>query len=207
MMSALPNHPLPDDLQNLAAGYVLGDLSSEEMADFQAHLANNTDLAKMVTDLQATLALMPYGLTQQQPQRHVKSQLLSTAKTTAAVPTSSRWRSRWHPYTTRTLAVALALMAGVSLLLAHRVTRLQTQLALKQTTPALSSDASNSTVTIAPADSILTQQWSGLAQLVQDHTRSLTRSQGPVDIPETQPGQLSKLLPADLLPMLTMAEA
>ncbi|NJN21204.1 MAG: hypothetical protein HC812_08475 [Leptolyngbya sp. RL_3_1] len=73
--------PLPDELQALAAGYVLGDLSSEEMAQFKQLLETQPELAQTVAALQDTLAMLPYGLPPQCPDRRVRSRLLSNVTT------------------------------------------------------------------------------------------------------------------------------
>ena len=204
-----------DNLQTLAAGYVLGDLSSEEMAAFQARLATDAALAQTVADLQETLTLLPYGLPQQQPDARLKAQLLTRAtasprRLTPRLPAPAQWRKRALP-------VGLAVMTGLSLLLAYRVTRLQTQLALRPTEYPTEHPteypteqikvADESAVTVYPAEAMLAQQWTGLAELVQDHTGSLTRSQGPVDIQADQPRLLSQALAVDLMPSLVAAQA
>lgn len=45
----------PEYLNELAAGYVVGDLDPEEAAEFQLRLVENPELAKQVTDLQEVM--------------------------------------------------------------------------------------------------------------------------------------------------------
>lgn len=91
------------------------------------------------------------------------------------------------------MVAAIAVVLGVSsVVLAHRVTTLQTRLAMSNQMVELAMAGQtdpneSSALTIHPADVLLTEQWSGLTQIIQDHVGSLTRSQGPVDIAATDP--------------------
>ncbi|MEL6384015.1 MAG: hypothetical protein AAFQ89_16495 [Cyanobacteria bacterium J06626_18] len=243
--------PLSDDLQTLAAGYVLGDLSSDEMAQFQQLLAVHPELAQIVESLQETLSLLPYGLPQQTPDVSVRSRLLGTVKASISsapaptspepIPTRRQTTQRRRPsWAMRWVAAVVVGLGSCSLWLTHRVVSLQAQLKTAQhfaeiaitdgavVTPALEGQLEHKTLvgrgaegpeggegadsggmsfereilTVSPADTLLQQQWPGLPQLVQDHRKSLMRSQGPVDVaarnPNTLVGQfpLSNQIPA-----------
>lgn len=192
--------PLPDDLQAMAAGYVLGDLSSEEMAQFQELLAVHPELVQMVTALQETLLMLPYGQPYQQPEACVRASLLQRAQ--GEIPFASapqvlkpKARRRRLLRVSHLAASVVLVLGGFSLWLTHRVATLQAQLALAEGfVESALAEESNPTLTVSPVDTLLNQQWLGLAQLMQDHQKSLGRSQGPVDIAATNVNALSKQL-------------
>lgn len=192
--------PLPDDLQAMAAGYVLGDLSSEEMAQFQELLIVHPELEQLVTSLQETLLLLPYGQPPQHPSSHVRAQLWQRAQgetqTVLSLPVlRPKPKQRRLPRASHIAASVVILLGGVSLWLTHRVTTLQAQLALAESLVERAiSEKSSPTLTVSPADALLNQQWLGLAQLMQDHEQSLGRSQGPVDVAATDVNALSSQL-------------
>lgn len=221
---------LPEALQTLAAGYVLGDLSSEEMAQFQQRLQTQPELAQFVTSLQTTLSMLPQGLPPQMPNEGVKSRLLSVAQQSVspqpAQPSgfkpqpaleprrhrpeqqAQRRRWAWAPPIAASLTL---LLGGYSIWLTARVTGLQARLAASERFVEMviaQQSISSPTLTISPAGALLHQQWSGLTQLLQDHQGSLVRPQGPVDIGTTDMAVLSaQIARGSKLPMLTSAKA
>ena len=218
------NSPLPDELQTLAAGYVLGDLSSEEMAQFQRLLSTHPELNGIVASLQETLSLLPYGLPPQIPDAQVRSSLLGTAKSTVtplAMPSSRETLTnlRQRPaqphnafWSTRWAAALVVGLGGCSLWLSHRVFTLQAQLKTVQHFAEIavtdSTTVTEPELTISPADVLLRQQWSGLSQLVQDHLTSLMRSQGPVDVAAKNPNTLLGRFPlSDQIPAIASPQA
>lgn len=211
----MSHSPLPDDLQILAAGYVLGDLSSEEMIQFQQLLVVHPGLSKTVNSLQETLSLIPYGLPPQTPGTQARSRLLSAATARAkASPKDLTSKSvnqpkRFSRAARFTTAVAIGL-GGCSLWLSYRVATLQAQLATAErfVEMAISDDTAMSpTLTVSPAGPVLRQQWPGLSQLVQDHLASLMRSQGPVDVVTTSPETLlTQLSLSQQIPTITSPE-
>ena len=201
--------PLSEHLQTLAAGYVLGDLSSEEMVQFQQLLVNHPELAHTVASLQETLLMLPHGLSPGQPDTQVRAKLLINAKdhlspVMAPLPQSPVSQSPLsqpplsqprHLLWSRRVAASVAIaLGGFSLWLTHRVVTLQTQLALVErsvVTAVANGSSPDPALTISPAHPFLTQQWSGLLYMVDDHLVSLERSQGPVDVATANPNALS----------------
>lgn len=174
------NYPRsPQDIQELAAGYVLGDLDSAEAEEFRALLAELPELAAEVAALQEALAMMPYGLDEAEPEEDLRSQILVAAQSEwgqplPQIPTRRRFRFR----SMGTAAAGLAIVCGLATLhLSSQVYRLQ------QDRYAQSSDAPS-----------LTQTWSGLSQLLQDHQKSLANPDGPVDVVVQQPDDIPSLL-------------
>ncbi|MBW4515182.1 MAG: anti-sigma factor [Timaviella obliquedivisa GSE-PSE-MK23-08B] len=72
--------PLPENWQELMAGYALGDLSSEEAELLQRLLSENPDLTSEVDHFQEVLALMPYALPEPEPPPHLRTTILSQAQ-------------------------------------------------------------------------------------------------------------------------------
>jgi anti-sigma-K factor RskA len=76
----MTHSPLPDNWQELMAGYALGDLSSEEAESLQRLLTENPELASEGNQLQEVLALMPYALPEPSPSPRLRDTILSQAQ-------------------------------------------------------------------------------------------------------------------------------
>ena len=70
---------LPERLDELMAGYALGDLSSEEAEEMRQLLAEHPELNTQVDRLQEVLQLMPYALPEVTPPQHLRSAILEAA--------------------------------------------------------------------------------------------------------------------------------
>lgn len=70
----------PENLQELIAGYVLGNLGPEEAEAFKRLLTQHPELAPEVTRLREVLELMPYALPETPPPQSLRSTLLSSAQ-------------------------------------------------------------------------------------------------------------------------------
>lgn len=80
------------ELQEITAGYVLGDLTSEEAAQFHQLLAQHPELREEVEALQEALAMMPYALPEEKPQSELRSRILQATQAEfeqTLVPSSS----------------------------------------------------------------------------------------------------------------------
>lgn len=109
MTKSLP----PERLQELAAGYVLGNLAPEEAEQFQQLLKSNPELAAEVDSLQEVLGLMPYALPEVAPPQSVRSAILETALASAK-PTTTTSKSKRSPWLWSGIAAsAAALLATV----------------------------------------------------------------------------------------------
>ncbi len=75
---AKPLHP--EQIQELLAGYVLGNLSPEEAEILQELLAAQPELGHEVNQLQEVLATMPYSLPESYPSQQVRSSLMTATK-------------------------------------------------------------------------------------------------------------------------------
>lgn len=69
---------LPDRLEELMAGYVLGNLSSEEAEELRQLLQEHPELIKEVALLQEVLEVIPLALPDVEPPPHLRSAILET---------------------------------------------------------------------------------------------------------------------------------
>lgn len=76
----------PEQWESLLAGYVLGDLSPEEVVRVKQYLATAPELADEVNRLQATLALLPLSLPPTKPPQSLRQHLLQAAQSASAKP-------------------------------------------------------------------------------------------------------------------------
>jgi anti-sigma-K factor RskA len=120
----MSDNSLSQEWQELIAGYVLGNLSSEEAEEMKHLLATHPEIAEEVRQLQEVLAAMPYSLPEVTPPETVRTAILA-----AATPPVSR-RSRRRGATL--LRVAGTVAAGLTLVLGLDNYRLRQQLALNQ---------------------------------------------------------------------------
>lgn len=188
----------PQEIKELAAGYVLGDLSSEEAEQFQKLLAQLPALAAEVAALQEALALMPYGLPEEQPEAQLRSQILSMAQTELSqrsqvmpAPTRQlRFKQQRLPWMVSAVAAGLAIAFGLSTLrLAGQVRTLDAQLQSPfpgdQRSGAGPADKATGSTGLGESD---------LDWLLQDHQKSLSNPNGPVDFVAHQPDAIAQQL-------------
>jgi anti-sigma-K factor RskA len=104
----------PQQLQNLLAGYVLGDLTPEEAATVKQLLENDPNLLAELHRLQSTLAVLSLSLPVSSPNQQLESRILQAAQ---AEGSPSRQISRVGIRYWRWLAVgsAAALIAGLGI--------------------------------------------------------------------------------------------
>ena len=69
----------PEEWEKLIAGYVLGDLTTEEVAVVHQLLALHPELLSEVDQLQEVLALIPLALPEDYPTSQLRSQILKNA--------------------------------------------------------------------------------------------------------------------------------
>lgn len=74
---------LPENWQELLAGYVLGDLNADEMALVQQWLVRYPEVAAALEDLEETWQTLPYGLPQQAPPPHLRQQVMASVQPVA----------------------------------------------------------------------------------------------------------------------------
>ncbi|MGB7440343.1 MAG: anti-sigma factor [Coleofasciculaceae cyanobacterium] len=115
------------NIQELLAGYVLGDLDEAELAWLNQQLAVNPQLEAEIRQIQETLALMPYSLSSEAPSKDLRSRILASAATPSPRPSS-------FPFQWNRLGWLIAAITTFSTLwLGVNSYKLRYQLTLKET--------------------------------------------------------------------------
>ncbi|ASC71659.1 hypothetical protein XM38_026130 [Halomicronema hongdechloris C2206] len=83
---------LPDNWQDLLAGYVLGDLDAEETARVQHWLNQYPEVTAELTALQETWHSLPQGLPAQAPPATLRQRIMAEIQPTATAPRQERRR-------------------------------------------------------------------------------------------------------------------
>lgn len=73
--------PTPEHLEELMAGYVLGNLCSEEAEEFSKLLTEKPEIIQEVNRLQEVLGLLPYALPQVSPPYYLRSAIVEAVNT------------------------------------------------------------------------------------------------------------------------------
>ncbi len=84
----------PDDIQHLAAEYVLGVLTADEAAVFERRLANDGALRAAVAAWEERLSVLDRGTAPAQPRPQLWARIERTIAATRAAPSPARWPQR-----------------------------------------------------------------------------------------------------------------
>lgn len=76
----MTNNHNPQKLDELLAGYVLGNLDEAELAWLNQELSTNPKLKEKIKKLEVTLSLIPYSLPANSPHPHLKNKILNKAR-------------------------------------------------------------------------------------------------------------------------------
>jgi hypothetical protein len=119
------HHPDPD-LDELLAGYVLGDLDERERDDLRAALAADPDLQRQLDELRLTLELLPMALPgAPEPPARLRQRLLGKEQQHHPSQPNASAR-RWRP---RPIQLGLAAMAFGLVALGTQVVQLRGEMA------------------------------------------------------------------------------
>lgn len=143
-----------ESTQEAASLYVLGLLDPDEAVRFEAEVRANEELARLVSELEASAAALAHATPMLTPPAALKARILSQVGEKKIVPFVSR--AAWLPWA---IAACLAIIAGV---LALHSSRLQTELVYLRNQDALSR------MKIATLGSMLDIAPHGLAVIVWD---------------------------------------
>ncbi|MEA5513556.1 anti-sigma factor [Nodularia sp. UHCC 0506] len=149
----MTNFPNFDELQELLAGYVLGDLTSEEVAMVNQLLETRPELKVEVNRLQNSLALLPWALPATSPPKYLGSQILQAAASSSnsIVSTSNRiWKKPpvWVGVLGSIAASVVISLSLYSYRLQKQVTITQAELSRYQETIALLRQPNNRLLTL-----------------------------------------------------------
>lgn len=125
---------IPEQLAELMAGYVFGNLTSEEAEALQQQLTEHPELYLEIERLQEVLDLLPYGLPTIEPPPSLRSALLATVDQAASrhQPSVSRIKNRLVIWSSilGSVAAVLALAMGLdNYYLRQQITTIQAQVA------------------------------------------------------------------------------
>jgi anti-sigma-K factor RskA len=120
----MTDRPEMENLEELMAGYVLGNLSSTEAETLQRLLADHPAIADDMQQLQAVLATMPYALPEVAPSLTLRSAIL----TAAATPPVARFQ-KWG----KIVAIASSSVAALFLMASLAVDNYQLRQRLAST--------------------------------------------------------------------------
>ncbi len=108
----MSDHSRSEDLQELIAGYVLGNLTSEEAEQLQHLLTEHPELLSEVDQLREVLATLPYGLPESSPPEALRSTILQAiASTPQVAPLNQVRRFRIRDRLWKTLGGVAAIAA------------------------------------------------------------------------------------------------
>ncbi|PZD74680.1 hypothetical protein C1752_00619 [Acaryochloris thomasi RCC1774] len=155
---------LTPEQRELMAGYVLGEIDPDELAQVRELLRQYPVLEQEVLSLQDALGAVPLGLETEKPPAELRSRLLTSA-TPISTGVSKKRSVPWG-------RMVVALAVGVSVLLGLQNWQLRQQLATRS--PKGVSDKSQ--VSALRIEESLTFE-----EILLDHQNSLSRSQGPAD--------------------------
>ena len=75
----MKNDQYPQAWEELLAGYVLGDLETEEITEMHQIIAEHPEIIKEIDSLQETLALLPLGLNESYPAEDLRDRIAAAA--------------------------------------------------------------------------------------------------------------------------------
>ncbi|MGK7928402.1 MAG: hypothetical protein AB4290_24700 [Spirulina sp.] len=172
----------PSRLEELMAGFVMGNLSPEEAEEFQHLLARDPRLIHESHLLQEILECLPYGLPEEEPPPQLRDRILAGARNPR----------RSLPFKTFAGAIAAVLVLALGI----DNYRLRQSLSQPASGQHFASETLG-TIAIAP-EVILANQWYGLSELAEDHLKVTKRSSTPVDEPEMTVKQLAERFDREL---------
>ena len=70
-----PQNQYPHEWEELLAGYVLGDLSTEEITEMHQIIADHPEIITEIDQLQETLAMLPLGLSEAAPHHNLRDRI------------------------------------------------------------------------------------------------------------------------------------
>jgi Anti-sigma-K factor rskA len=122
----------PESVEAMLAGYALGDLSTEEMAEVEAYMAAHPAAKAELAKLQTTLAVLPLALPESAPALDLRSRILAAAATPSTTNNVIDLASRRRSPVARGTWIAGTIAAGLVGVLGFQNYRLNQQVAALQ---------------------------------------------------------------------------
>jgi anti-sigma-K factor RskA len=103
----------PEEIKQLVAGYVLGDLNPEEAEQIRHLIGNNPEINAEIQVLQEILALLPYSLPEAEPSDRLRSKIITAASEPTLNPKTSSWQDLPWPKIITGIVAFAAIFATV----------------------------------------------------------------------------------------------
>lgn len=145
------DNPQSYNLEEILAGYVLGDLDEVELVWLNEQLATNPQLKEQVTQLELSLNLIPYGLPEDVPKNDLRSQILAQAQPKFIFPQYS-----WSRIIAAVTAVSTLLLSINNLSLRQQIALNQERLQQQQELIASLRQSNNQLVALRANDNTVT---------------------------------------------------
>jgi hypothetical protein len=127
----MKNTSLSDELQELAAGYILDNLDEAEMMDLERLMQENSALREELKGLEEVMGILAYDAPVMQPPAHLRDRLLQAAKiSTSEVSSTEIVKTPSHPW--RNIITILAILSTLILAIDNLRLRQQFSIAQKQ---------------------------------------------------------------------------
>jgi anti-sigma factor RsiW len=170
----------PSRMEELMAGFVMGNLNPEEAEEFHHLLARDPSLVDESDLLQEILECLPYGLPEEEPTPQLREKILARAEN----PRRLYWyRSRNFQAATGAIAALLVLALGVDNYRLRQTLSQSASLSLTRETVG--------TIAISP-EVISANQWNGLSELTNDHIKATQQVGNSGDRPKITAQQLAQ---------------
>ena len=185
-----PTEDLSEALRELAAGYVLGDLASEEAEQFHQLMSQNPALKAEVHSLQQALELMPYALPEENPRHEVRSKILqavqaeinsATLAPVGEIAPPNRKLQADSPTPFSSSPVGKLLRKKLTWLIGGIAIGYAAALGFNALKTARLGPSLATTSTPTRQATQIDQVWLGFHDLSQDHNNALREIDGPVD--------------------------
>ncbi len=188
MAEPFPSQPLDDepvdDVEELLAGYVLGDLSPAEAEQVQRLLTDCPDLVNQVDQLREILATIPYSLPAVMPSASLRTSVL-TATTNLPDARSPQRTGRSPRLVWGSVAAMLVVALGLdNARLRQTMNTNQAQLAQQRQLIAMLQEPQTRLISLKGMDRMATA--SGSALVTPGHTEAILVLQNLPDLPEEQ---------------------
>ena len=183
--------PLPQRLQDLTAGYILGNLDTDELQEFFTLSAQHPDQSAFMAELQALMNQLPFALEEQRPPQALGDRILTAAAT------QPQRTIQWPP-----LVIGVAIISAIGLGIDNLLIRQQLRIAQQQVTQqaiALAQQKQASPLQISTSPQVLMANWGGITQILEDHLQAEKKGQQAVEINAKQQSELIQAFKANNL--------
>ena len=191
---------LPPKLQELAAGYVLGNLDPEELQEFQKLSAQFPQQEILVAEMQELMGQLPFSLTPEPVPHSLGDRIFNEAAKDLKAETKATGLLHrksvliFATVCTLLLAVGSAYTWNLRQELRIAEDKIREQNATLARLQALLPESQESTLQIKTSPKLLQANWNGISQVLEDHLRAEQKGASAVEIQAKSPPELFQLL-------------